>query len=58
MIKEEDEDVKKFDDEFRKVLKIKSSYVIWNDDEEADKPYIPQDVDGKHLVQVEDTKKR
>jgi len=39
VIKEEDEDAKEFDEQFKKVLAIKSSYAIFNDDEDADKPY-------------------
>lgn len=30
---------------FKKALKIKSKYAIFNDDEDADKPYIPVSTD-------------
>lgn len=40
VIKEEDEDGVIFDEKFKKVLSIKSKHVIWNDDEDQDKPYI------------------
>ena len=45
VIKEEDEDEQNYDEEFKRLLKIKSKYVIWNDDEDADKPYIPESLD-------------
>ena len=46
VIKEEDEDNKVFNDKFKQVLQIKSKYVIWNDDEDAQKAYIPADIDS------------
>ena len=36
VIKEEDEDDKHFDEQFKKVLEIKAKYAIFNDDEDAD----------------------
>ena len=51
MIKEEDEDDNVFDDQFKKVLQIKSKYVIWNDDEDAEKPYIAADLDSATHVE-------
>jgi len=56
VIKEEDEDAKHFDEKFKKVLEIKSKYVIWNDDEEADKPYIPKAADYDYKIKEKKVK--
>ena len=45
VIKEEDEDDKTFDEKFKKVLEIKSKYVIWNDDEDAEVHYEPMKIE-------------
>ena len=53
IIAEEDEDEETFDTKFKEVLRIKSKYVIFNDDEDADKPYIPKAIDDKdNLIQI------